>query len=295
MIITLQDADFSTRNIGKIEVPRELNAFTLAAIEASGNTSMSKAQKIALDIFFEEVGAFGGKSNIWNKFDFAYIPFIADNLSKSMVDYKTNNVDFVPDATYWSMVNRGIKPSTNVPSTSGFTKEDYVFDQNSKSLVVLNTENLLYSGTSSETSLGVGTSANKTLNSYKNWGINAYGATHAQASVFIRFGAGSQAYSTILEGTDKADARTTRVISCDGTNIYALMGDGQYKTSILSAEQKGQRDTEPHKLFLFGSWTSAAISNTKTAAGALLLGSYLTQTEMQTVKSALDNLWEKFK
>lgn len=45
MIITLKQADFSANNIGKIEIEmEELSQFTLDAIAASGNDTMTTPQ-----------------------------------------------------------------------------------------------------------------------------------------------------------------------------------------------------------------------------------------------------------
>lgn len=117
MILVLQGADFSANNLGKIEVKRDINPFTLAAIDASGNQSMTNEQKSALDTFFEKIGAFGNKSEIWSKLDKVYIPFLCSSLSNACVNYKTNKSDKELSAERYTLRNRGITGVIENPAT----------------------------------------------------------------------------------------------------------------------------------------------------------------------------------
>ena len=56
MILVLKNADFSAKNIGQVQVTVNLHAFTEAAIQASGNTSLTAEQKSALDSLFLSMG-----------------------------------------------------------------------------------------------------------------------------------------------------------------------------------------------------------------------------------------------
>lgn len=107
MVIKIDGADFSARNIGRIDLPITLSDFTLAAIAASGNSVMNDVQKIALERFFKNIGA-TTNTGLFSKLTKLYIPMICNSLDKSMVDYKTNIVDVVPDSQYIELRNNGI-------------------------------------------------------------------------------------------------------------------------------------------------------------------------------------------
>lgn len=119
MIIKLPQADFSADNIGTITVPRTLSAFTLAAIEASGRADLTDLQKAALDDFFIAIGAGEAGNTIASKLTYLFIPAIAGELAKSLVNYKDSDFTVVktPDSTVWSVSSKGL-----VASDSGSSK-----------------------------------------------------------------------------------------------------------------------------------------------------------------------------
>ena len=103
MIIVLKGADFSANNIGHIEVTKDLAPFTLAAIEASGNTSLRGEQKSVLNTFFDNLGAFDN-TGLWTKIKVLMMPMLSLDLAHSMVDYTDNEVKVVPDSKYYEQV-----------------------------------------------------------------------------------------------------------------------------------------------------------------------------------------------
>ncbi len=119
MIIKLPQADFSADNIGTITVPRTLSAFTLAAIEASGRTNLTDLQKAALDDFFLAIGAGEVGVTIASKMKFIFIPALAGELAKSLINYKSTDftVEKTPDSSVWSVSSKGL-----VASDSGSSK-----------------------------------------------------------------------------------------------------------------------------------------------------------------------------
>lgn len=293
MIIVLKGADFSANNIGQIDIDIEISPFTTAAIAASGNASMTNAQQMQLERFFTAMGAKTG-SGIWAKMDMVYLPFIGAGLPYAMVNYKTNATDFTPDSSYWAMSRGGIKPSDTVPAASGFTVPNYVFDYTDKSIVLLNTESLGYFA-STQTSIGVSTAADSTLNSYKNMGFMSSAAGSGYAKAYFRLAAGAQAVAASSQiATDPYSDCTTRVISSDETNISVLHGDGTYNETEWPSGASGLLDRTPHDLWLFSSWTSASTNTNHIGCGALMLGSSLTEGEMRTIKAQLDALYATF-
>lgn len=109
MILVLKDADFSANNIGQVDVDRELNAYTLAAIAASGNDSLTDTQKFALDDLFLAMGV-DGSNQVMSKIRKLYLPMIAGSVGNALINYTTD--DFVKDATpndvNWELRNHGI-------------------------------------------------------------------------------------------------------------------------------------------------------------------------------------------
>ena len=74
-----------------LPVLETMQQFTLDAIAASGNSSMTDAQKWALNHFFYQIGAIDN-SGIFNKLYYLYMPIICNqNLEKAFVDYKGSN------------------------------------------------------------------------------------------------------------------------------------------------------------------------------------------------------------
>ena len=119
MIIKLPQADFSADNIGTITVPRTLSAFTLAAIEAGGRTDLTGLQKAALDDFFIAIGAGEAGATIASKMNYIFIPSLAGELAKSLINYKNTDftVEKTPDSSVWSVSYKGL-----VASDSGSSK-----------------------------------------------------------------------------------------------------------------------------------------------------------------------------
>ena len=65
----------------------DIDDFTKAAILASGNDSMTEAQKWALDTYFDSIGALNN-SGAWTKIKALYIPAILTDRTKIFVNYK---------------------------------------------------------------------------------------------------------------------------------------------------------------------------------------------------------------
>ena len=121
MVIKLPTADFSANNIGQIDIAA-LSDFTLAAIAASGNSTMTAEQKSGLEKFFRSVGA---KSNTgpWAKIDSIYIPMISGDLAHAGVNYKGNVTDFVPSDTYYEIRNKGLAGKTTNAGNNTATRK----------------------------------------------------------------------------------------------------------------------------------------------------------------------------
>lgn len=104
--------DFNDSNLPILEVMQQ---FTLDAITASGNSSMTDAQKWALNHLFYTLGKFDDSENsIWNKISYIFLPIISTSVDHSCIDY-VNNANR-GDASYYSeleLVDKGLKVAEN--------------------------------------------------------------------------------------------------------------------------------------------------------------------------------------
>lgn len=109
MIVKLNGADFSANNIGQVRTNRELNDFTKSAIIASGNESLTDEQKYALDDLFLAMGV-DGSNNVMSKMRRVYLPIIAGDVTKAVINYKDNSftVDKEIDSTHWELRSHGL-------------------------------------------------------------------------------------------------------------------------------------------------------------------------------------------
>lgn len=122
MIVSIKGADFSADNLGKVTIPRNLRAFTTAAILASGKTDLTESQKYALDDFFRAIGAGEVGDTIASRLKYLFIPIIAGDLSKALINYKDAgfNVEGTPNSAQWALNEKGLY-GLNATSTSAIT------------------------------------------------------------------------------------------------------------------------------------------------------------------------------
>lgn len=141
MIIKIKDADFSANNIGNVPVS-ELSQFTLNAIAASGNSLLTNTQKSALEDFFTTIGA-TTNSALWGKIKYVWLPMLAGELSKALVNYKDNTVSVTPNSS-WKLENNGIlwADSEVIPTTLSFTETSSITNLRDLSVFYLHNDYL---------------------------------------------------------------------------------------------------------------------------------------------------------
>lgn len=110
MIIVLKGADFSENNLGQVEVDINPNEYTTAALSAGGRTGLNNNQISSLNNFFNVIGA-GEVDSIASKIRYLFMPILAGNVSKALINYKNENftVEATPSATNWVLSTKGIK------------------------------------------------------------------------------------------------------------------------------------------------------------------------------------------
>lgn len=158
--LVINGADFSALKIDVVSIPRELNATTLAWITASGNDSLTEAQKIALDDFVLALGAHND-SELWSKIDRLWLPMIAGSKATSLYEYK-NGVNSTSsfDATQLTRFdNIGFVSGQGIYPIAGSIQAlvvDATFEGNTKNISFFSLNALAYDPTLSDTALGIG-------------------------------------------------------------------------------------------------------------------------------------------
>lgn len=291
MIIRLSRADFSTNNIGKYEFPNELSQFTLDAIAASGKV-MTDEQKYAMEDFFTSIGAIDN-NGIWAKLDKVYIPFIGADVTKGLMNYKTNNLDNTLNADNLTLVNGGVKVKGETDVTTADANnavENYVWNWESKSVFFLNTEPLIIDGSATsiyQLSTYTGNVSNKwqgfkiinTVNNAIKFVIDQSNANLIGEINYIN-------QSNIVTRPQLIGA------SSNGSNVICMLGNGITKTFAVASSY--QADNTPHTLYPFAGGINGTIMATSKACGALILGDYLTESEMKSLQSDVETLYSKF-
>lgn len=292
MIIRLSRADFSANNIGKYEFPKELSKFTLNAIAASGKV-MTDEQKYALEDFFTSIGAIDN-SGIWAKLDKVYIPFIGADVTKGLVNYKDNNLDNTLNADNLTLVNGGVKvkgSSDLTPSDANNIVDNYVWNWDSKSVFMLNTEPLIIDGSKKsiiQLSIYTGNVSNK-WQGFKivNTNTNVINFNIDQSNTNL---IGSP--NNFIENSTIVTRPQLIGASSNGSNVICMLGNGITKTFAVVASY--QADSNPHTLYPFGTSINGKLSTTMKACGALILGDYLTEEEMKSLQIDVETLYSKF-
>lgn len=88
LVTTLKDS-VNNPNLPYLEVMQQI---TLDAIAASGNSSMTDAQKLALNHFFYQIGAVKGQNSVYTKIYSMVLPLLASDSEHALYDYKKGSM-----------------------------------------------------------------------------------------------------------------------------------------------------------------------------------------------------------
>ena len=288
MILVIKNADYSAKNLGKVEVKRVLNQFTLAAIEASGNTSMTAEQKSALDTFFQNVGAFGSANSIWSKLDKVYIPFLCSSLSNACINYKTNKSDKELSAERYTLRNRGVTGVIESPAnyTESNISDMHVIDSNSLTIAAMLMEDDKSLTNSSELITYNGNSKNNRF----NCNIQKTGGGDALFSLsYITPGGG---VNSNIANDYLAKKHSLFGIVIRSANDYSKITKESVVdiTDELSYISNTSNDTGVSSYGIFTQAVLKASSSKSPSIGLLIIGKGLTHEEAVTLKSATETL-----
>lgn len=291
MVIKLEGADFSANNIGKVVIA-EISEFTKAAIEASGNTSMSANQKLALEVFFDTIGA-KDNSGVAAKIERLYIPLInGGNLATALVNYKDNVVDSVLDSNNYQMRNRGVAGLLESPSAiTSVAKTSTIVDSKDFSFFIGFNENFDNGGRVAYIASYNGNSGNnrfylQTTTGSADGNATLY-KTHISPSGLNMLGGNSDYSSIAFKTFGMSSVANTNDMLFE--NIF-----GEFSTKTYSALANIGQDTTPSDLMLFVNASKVPMKSNAPAVGMLMFGKGMTEQEMRTFKMAADTLAEAF-
>lgn len=108
MIIRLREADFSRKNIGKLELTKELSAEVTNILE-NYTRNLTETQKFALDDFITGLK----NNNIWDKINVMYMPVLSNNLTEAFINIKTLTTTTTPSSSKYSVANGWLKSTIN--------------------------------------------------------------------------------------------------------------------------------------------------------------------------------------
>lgn len=282
MILKLKGADFSENNLGQIEVSQDLLPYTEAAILASGNTQMAPRQKSALDGLFRTMEAeqIGG---VMSKMRKVYLPIIAADVSKALVDYSTNSftIDFNLNSENWQIRNHGLvglatgqnlSMDLNNPLTGG-----------NYSCFLLRTEKMV-GGTDDSTHallLRGGTNIGKWL-----------GMRFISQSSNTMVGSGEYGANKWFSGYPKNDDTISAAgVSLSGTSLFSICPrNGGYEESLTATNVVDMTGETKQSLYVFG---LAGMNMTK-AYGVAMIGEALTEQQTRNIVSKINALYDAF-
>lgn len=282
MILKLKGADFSENNLGQVDVRQDFLPYTEAAILASGNTQMTPQQKSTLDGLFRtmEAGQIGG---VMSKMRKVYLPIIAADVSKALVDYATDSftIDFNLNSENWQLRNHGLVGLA--------TGQNLTMDLNNPltggnySCFLLRTEKMV-AGTDDSTyalSLRGKTSSSKWL-----------GMRFVSQSSNGMVGSGSYGADKWFNAYYKDDdAISAAGVSLSGTSLLSICPkNGGYEESLTAANVVDMTGETAQTLYVFG---LAGMNMTK-AYGVAMIGEALTEQQTRDIVSKINALYDAF-
>lgn len=281
MIITLEGADFSADNIGQVELERQLNEYTLAAITASGNENLTESQQYALDDLFLALGA-DGSNNILSKIRKLYLPMIASEVGNALINYATNNFtkDFTPNSANWELRNLGI--------TQKASGQTFLISTFSPALVATNitqmwlrTENMVR-GTDDKNFIFV---LRGKTNDSKFLGVAEMSAS---SDNYIQWGA-TYGYNNFATTSKDTDQRVASGFSIRGSSDYSVIrySAGLYETTITPSTQGDMSGESAQSLYLLGLGDQRAPK----PFGFMMLGEGIPEADFLNIASKVNALY----
>lgn len=278
MILILKDADFSANNIGKVELPREVSKFTLSALAASGNKSLTGKKVLALDTFFGNIGAISN-SGIWPKLKLFTLPLIAGSLDKALVNYKDNSVIYSVDGAYWELVDGVLSRKASGEEDKVLLLQNNVLDMANSSFGVYDTYGM-YDNTSHYGLQANGTNANA---------ISLNGTGGNQINYIFYHNPAQSKRTVVIDPTKDFSGGHVRMAVINSQEAFAVKIDNNIirASRLEGADSYQDGDTRLKLGYGLETYVGCKFS-------AMFYGSALTEDEAVLLKTEIEKLVDAF-
>lgn len=257
-----------------------LQQFTLNAITASGNANVTEIQTYALNHFFYTVGAIDN-SGIWTKLKYVFIPFLGNTVGKSFVDYLTNTNYSIPSSASLVMRNGGVVGSSLIAKPVVEGSVNGISTSNLSIVALYESDKNINLDSMSYVKLG---SINVCAQSNANFHmINI--TTGSPSSPAVR-GMLPKEGNNYINGV----GMTINQYDTDHYNPYFITANH----SIVGATSIESLATQSEETVTDGNLVATFLANESAAIQLLIVGQYLTPTELQTLMTACDTLKQAF-
>lgn len=276
MIIIIPGADFSTKNIGQVQVPIQWDVDALAyrtAIPAAAAT-FDYAKNKALNTFFKAL-----KSNgIWSKIDSLYLPLFGyQEGSKNLKDPNSDNLGLPAPGAIASYSNKGVL------FAGIFVKAGTVLAAkfNDSHFGFYNTTAGETTDTAQRVGIGIGPPAGS------GFFVGRRTSTGANTCGFVL----SSEYRAIIPNHDKSIGA---MIGCANASLklVGVQSGAEYRQFIGTEAQAFPSPTSPRSIII-GSYRADTLqAPLNTSIGLITLGAYLNEAEVglySTLQATLMN------
>lgn len=262
MIIKLNGADFSKRNIGTVTIPFSPIAETELILSRFSNTQTNTA-KVALDKFLRII-----KNNgIYENLTSLVLPFLAATKDEALMNVLTGNSAFDGELSslYFDDKKISVLEGGNIAYliADGLTYNDFGI-----SVYIPNHE---YQGSINETIIGKDGSAFYHL---------SYSPLNKAYIVQGGIGNSSTGYITTYNGLVTYNIKgTTTIMSCDNTTRVQAVSGNDSQTSRF-----------PFGVYNSDTYTDATFGYSREKISYIAIGRALTESQVQTLNEAIKEL-----
>lgn len=273
-----------------------LDTFTLNAISESGNTGMTDAQKLALNTFFRNVGAFGSASTVWGKMDRVYIPMIVTDVTKAGHDFTEKGEDLTISSETFQLRSHGLASKLSNENSTNVPRLQIKLDKTNLSILHVMMEGANANSQKSLFRLGyTGDSSNNRV--YMKPGINGSGTGYIMSYEHVTPSGAKLEVDCKLGGSTIADVKYKLCgFSLTGTDTGKILKlDGTFTTATYTNFSNVGTDTAKANAYMLGDASGKIATSDALSEGIIYMGKGLSESEMTTLKTATEILVNAFK
>lgn len=275
----------ASANNPDLPIFEEMQQFTLDAIVASGNSSMTDEQKWELNHFFYSLGKFSNGDTIWSKIDLLFLPLIAGSIDTCTIDYLNNQDQMYGNRNRITYSDKGILAASTL---SLIVKKAATKNLSSKNVSFV----MAFSNETKKNNRSISlldNSADKIFyrsNPYSSAQTNKYFGFYCDSGTgyYIRADAKPSVINCV--NAKNFDGSTNQ-----GVSAFSLQGDTITPASIQVVSDNYTEETYSVQKNI-GVWVSPSTDNAPLQVAICSEG--LTATEAQIVTNAVNELRNSF-